>query len=117
MQKNKVDYILNHFSHLMTINERAAWKHWSTNYKIDNGDYVSEEQKEKRRKVSKKAGWISSDPKILGLLKEGIENFRLKTAERIFKEETVEFNCCPKCGSIARTPRAKQCRFCSYDWH
>lgn len=25
---DKVDYILNHYSHLMTFNEIAAWKHW-----------------------------------------------------------------------------------------
>lgn len=31
--------------------------------------------------------------------------------------EKVFFNNCPKCGKLAITPQAKQCRFCSYNWH
>jgi len=26
-------------------------------------------------------------------------------------------NCCPRCGKIARTSRARQCRWCHHDWH
>jgi ribosomal protein L40E len=25
-------------------------------------------------------------------------------------------NLCPKCNGIARTPEAKQCRYCKYTW-
>ena len=28
-----------------------------------------------------------------------------------------EGNNCPKCGKLARTPKAKQCRYCFYNWH
>ena len=24
---------------------------------------------------------------------------------------------CPQCGKLARTPQAKQCRHCGFDWH
>jgi hypothetical protein len=33
-----------------------------------------------------------------------------------YKDE-IYLNKCPKCNKIARTPKAKQCRFCRYDWH
>jgi uncharacterized C2H2 Zn-finger protein len=26
-------------------------------------------------------------------------------------------NRCPRCGEVAKTPKAKQCRFCKHDWH
>lgn len=32
-------------------------------------------------------------------------------------KDKIVLNKCPKCGKIARTPKAKQCRFCQYDWH
>jgi hypothetical protein len=101
----------------MTIKEKAAWKHWSTNYKIDNGNYDSEEKKETRRRLSYRTGWLTKDKEILELLEDGIDEFRRKTAERILKHEKIEFNNCPKCNKLTRTPKAKQCRFCGYDWH
>ncbi|MCJ8155648.1 hypothetical protein MKJ01_17975 [Chryseobacterium sp. SSA4.19] len=40
-------------------------------------------------------------------------------AKRIMKEtpDKVFFNNCSKCGKLARTPFAKQCRYCGYSWH
>jgi hypothetical protein len=26
-------------------------------------------------------------------------------------------NCCPKCDALAKTPKARQCRYCFHDWH
>lgn len=31
--------------------------------------------------------------------------------------EKVFLNNCPKCDKLARTPYAKQCRYCGYNWH
>ena len=31
--------------------------------------------------------------------------------------DKIFWNLCPKCEKLARTPKAKQCRFCKYDWH
>ena len=38
---------------------------------------------------------------------------------RILREHyhEIEFNRCPKCGALARTPTAKQCRKCFHHWH
>ena len=53
--------------------------------------------------------------KLVSLGKEELEN---KIAHRLLKDHESELiNNCPRCGSLARTPNAKQCRFCNYDWH
>ena len=64
-------------------------------------------------------GWYDDSPEVKEALAGGFEAFRKKVAERIFTEHKTEINlnCCPNCGKIARTPMAKQCRFCLFDWH
>ncbi len=31
--------------------------------------------------------------------------------------DKVFWNLCPECNKLARTPKAKQCRFCGHNWH
>ena len=116
MDEDKVRYIMNYHSSFMTMEEKKAWKHWSTTYKMEDSDGTSQ-QKENRRKVSLKTGWLTTDENILNLLKDGIEKFEHNLAERIMNSENIDFNNCPKCGKLARTPFAKQCRYCDFDWH
>lgn len=89
MDIEKVDYIIRYFSNLMTNDEKLALKHQM---------YISK----------------SSDNTTLRN-----ETFKTNIVKRIMNEtpEKVFFNNCPKCGKLARTPQAKQCRFCSYNWH
>lgn len=46
-------------------------------------------------------------------------DFKVSTTKRILSEHKNHplLNYCPKCGELTRTPQAKQCRFCSYNWH
>lgn len=117
MKVETVDYILNHFSSLMNEKESLAWRHYSSDYKLTHGE--NQDTVEKRRKIYLNKGWLTDDEQTLRLLKNGIDHFRLKTAERILEENLAKiyFNNCPKCEELARTPKAKQCRFCGYDWH
>lgn len=64
-------------------------------------------------------GWISEKPEIKEFLKNGYEEFELNVAVRIMKEipEKVFLNKCPQCNGLARTPYAKQCRYCTHHWH
>ena len=70
-------------------------------------------------KAVQQAGWISVDPGILEMVKDGFEIYKKRVTERIFNEhfDELELNLCPKCSKIARTPWAQQCRFCHHDWH
>lgn len=60
---------------------------------------------------------LSTEPNVLNLAKDGYQQFQLTTAARILRDsaDKVFFNYCPACGKLARTPTAKQCRYCS-DW-
>lgn len=117
MDEERIDYILQHSSYLMTSEESLAWKHYASLYKQGANDL--EELSPERKEVYLKKGWVTQDHRILRLLKDGIGEFRRRTAERILKEhgEEVVFNYCPKCGKLTRTPKAKQCRFCFFSWH
>src|SRR5262245_43736455 len=43
-------------------------------------------------------------------------SFYKRTSERILKDHDVFLNRCPYCGSLARTPRARQCGKCYRRW-
>jgi hypothetical protein len=70
-------------------------------------------------KVLTEGGEILSDKNISELTNDGYEAYKERIAQRIFNEHKheLELNLCPKCNKIARTPYAKQCRFCFHNWH
>jgi len=117
MDEDKVDYVFNYYGGLMTDNEYKAWRHYSSNYKLTHGG--EKEPKLEKKKMYLKNGWLSTDPDVLSLLDNGIDEFKRNTVLRILNESSneVTFNLCSNCQKLARTPRAKQCRFCRYDWH
>jgi hypothetical protein len=112
-----IDYILNYFSRFMTLQEKAANKHYSTSFKFSKS--ISNDTNGEKTGFLQERGWLSNDNDVLNLFKDGYKQFRLNTAERIFTEhhDKIYFNNCAKCGRLARTPQAKQCRFCGYSWH
>ncbi len=58
------------------------------------------------------------EPEILILIENGTKVFYERTATRILIEhrEDIFINNCKKCGKLARSPQAKQCRHCGYKW-
>jgi hypothetical protein len=69
-------------------------------------------------KVLSEGGQILSDKNLSGLTNDGYDAYKIRIAERIFDEhiDELELNLCPNCNKIARTPQAKQCRFCFHSW-
>lgn len=114
MNKETIRYIIVYFSRLMTEIERKVMRHSQSLIKL-NYD-ISENSSSAN--LYYKHGWLSKDSEVLDLLNEGYEAFELNLAQRIMREasEKVYFNNCPKCGQLARTPYARQCR-CGYQWH
>ncbi len=115
METELADYIFNYCYEFYNDKERKAKDHhFGLVKKMDQYPDNAPEQmlKAKRR-------FITSDSEALELLKDGYPNFIIKTAERIYRNHKSELklNLCPKCHKIARTPKAKQCRFCEHDWH
>lgn len=77
----------------------------------------TEEQKAARTRLLLKKGWMTDKLEVLQLLDNGIDVFKEKVVRRILGESGREvfLNLCPKCGRLARTPFAKQCR-CGHSW-
>lgn len=111
MDQEKIQYILRYFMDLMTDHEVSALKnHMYTSKTTDNPTL---------RRIMTERKWIDDNPEVEKLLEKGYDEFELYVAHRIMREtpEKVFFNNCPKCGKLARTPYAKQCRFCRNNWH
>nr|WP_315028025.1 hypothetical protein [uncultured Chryseobacterium sp.] len=111
MDKETADYIIRYFKDLMTDNEKLALNYHMYTYKSSDSPYL--------RSMMIEKGWISTDPQIVELLQNGYEEFELNVAQRILADipEKIFFNNCPQCYKLARTPYARQCRHCGYDWH
>ncbi|WP_423736355.1 hypothetical protein [Chitinophaga caseinilytica] len=105
------DYIFNYCSSFWTPEEGKAWKTYNVQVNAGSSESV--------RNRAVEMGWISQDPAVLALLADGYPAFRSNVARRIWTEhrDELELNYCPSCRKIARTPLAKQCRFCGHDWH
>lgn len=120
MEYQEANYIITYFPRLMTTSERIANSHHLFSSKLGNPeDYKSIKHYEKRKDFFKKRNIITDDLEILKFLENGYGDFVLKTAKRIKRESPNQYkvNRCSKCNLIARTPYAKQCRKCEYNWH
>lgn len=105
------DYIFRYCGIYFTEKEKAAQMHL-LKFAKSNGDVSS-----KMYKFLVKEEYPNKE--IMELAKDGFEVFSRKVSERIFREHKLQLslNLCPKCSKIARTPWARQCRYCFYSWH
>jgi hypothetical protein len=111
-------YILRYNADLMTDVELRAQRHLFATMKATKGrsDETAQRETQNDRLHSR---MLSTEPDVLSLTRGGYQQFQLTTAARILRDSAgkVSFNRCPACGALARTPSAKQCRYCGHDWH
>ena len=111
-------YVVRYYPGLMNETERRAYSHLAGVMKATRGrDDVTAQQEAMRHQHFYHG--LSDDPEVLELSKDGMQAFRARTAGRILEDHShhVLLNYCPRCHELARTPKAKQCRFCGFDWH
>jgi hypothetical protein len=110
-------YVVRFHADLMTEAERKAHRHLFATMKATGRDNETAQREAQNHKLHSRM--LSTEPHVLSLAKDGYQQFQLTTAARILRDsaERVFFNCCPACGKLARTPSAKQCRYCGHDWH
>ncbi|BAU52330.1 hypothetical protein [Mucilaginibacter gotjawali] len=115
MNKETARYIIIRFPNLLTADERMAIRNSMSLQKLGDKDRRSSPHAE----FMWKRGLLTDNPVVLDLLKYGYDAFELRACERIMAEcpEKVFFNYCPQCKRLARTPYARQCRYCGHDWH
>lgn len=118
MNSNLVEYVRCNYLRLMNQEERRAYSHLTGTMKATWGRGDSSAQEETRNDPQF-SRWLTDDPAALQLAREGWSMFLERTANRIFSEhrKDIFMNLCPRCHALARTPKAKQCRSCHYNWH
>ena len=117
MDQETAKYIVNYFAQFLTEKEKLAIRHTRSTIKLESAN--NELNTLSLTNVYKKRGWLTGDNEVIDLLKNGYDNFEISAARRILLEHkrNVFLNYCPKCNHLARTPRAKQCKKCEYEWH
>lgn len=118
MDADIASYILRYYGHLMTKQEKLAHKHLQGTLKSTRGRSDVAAQQEARNRDHLRE-MISDGPEVVRLVDSGFQVFIEQTAKRILSQhgERIVLNHCPQCGALARTPKARQCRFCGHDWH
>jgi DNA-binding winged helix-turn-helix (wHTH) protein len=110
-------YVVHYHANLMNAAENQAQAHLSATMKATGrSDKAAQLEAQKSAAYS---CYLSKDPAVLRLANDGYEVFVETTATRILEEysERLKLNRCPSCARVARTPTARQCRFCGCDWH
>jgi len=104
------DYIYRYCGKFMTEDEHTAKR--TIMYSLNTTS-------ESMLSLMREKKWISDDPKILRMIEDGHEALKERIVNRIWSDHLVELelNLCPVCKKVARTPHARQCRFCFHDWH
>jgi hypothetical protein len=106
-------YVWNHYQHLFSKLEQLGAKAAFAEEKASNAASPSMADLLRKR-------WGSTDePEVVAALADGRDAFRNRVRERVVKENAneIDINRCPACHRIVRTPRARQCLWCSHSWH
>jgi hypothetical protein len=119
MDIDRAHYIVRYYSAFMTPQERLADRHLLATSKITRGRTDGSAQEEAIGSSKPIRELLSADPDVIQLAAGGLDAFAVRTADRIYVDhrEEIFFNDCPRCGRLAKTPKAKQCRYCHHDWH
>jgi len=101
-------YVIDYYGGLMTRAEWLAYRTFVVEGKVQHG-YDPKLLSDLR----------TDDPEALSLMSQGVESFQFHVRKRILRDhrERVFLNYCPKCGGLARTPKARQCCWCFHQWH
>jgi hypothetical protein len=120
LDSDELEYVFRFYGHLMSPLESAASRHLFATAKLTKGRTDLPAQEEARHSSHPiRRDLLSDHPDILQLTRDGREAFTRRAAQRIFNAHRAEiiFNRCPRCGRVAKTPKARQCRFRRHDWH
>lgn len=117
MDQETVRYIIDYHKDLLSEAERWALRHILSTQKL--AAIQEDTTRERMMQIYQRQGWLTTDQNVLDRLADGPDAFLYNTAVRVFNEYGGErlLNLCSRCGRLARTPAARQCRHCGNDWH
>jgi hypothetical protein len=110
MDRTLAQYVIRYYGHLMTDEEKFAYNHLCVQDKMSHAS--------SKGMHAHLHSLLTTNPDVLALTECGLEEFIQRTAERLMRlnGSKVHLNYCPACGKLAKTPKARQCRFCLHDW-
>lgn len=107
------EYVWDHYQSLMTDLERriggAVWAELRT---VKSSSPRNTDPNEHTQH-------LPSDPAIRAALVEGPHVFLRRVRDRLLLQYPgkIAINRCPRCTRVLRSPDARQCFWCGYDWH
>lgn len=107
------DYVWTHYQDLFTQLESLGALALNDEQYSNSGEAQSVSSLMRER-------WCHENrPQLFEALSEGGSVFRTRVRNRLLHQhaDLIVINRCPACSKIVRTPRAKQCLWCDYDWH
>jgi hypothetical protein len=119
MDPQVASYVIGYYGRFLYEQEQLAYRHLIGTAKVTRGRSEGAAQAEARNAKPHLRKLLSDDPEILLLARDGLEAFVERTATRILAKQAsaILLNYCPRCKRLAKTPKARQCRFCFHDWH
>jgi hypothetical protein len=105
-------FVWDYYGQLMTeFERRVGWAHLAEGKAAAGHTTVAEF-------ILRRHG-IADDPEAKAALADGVDAFRRRVCRRLLAEHGAEIhvNRCAKCMRVARTPKARQCFWCGFDWH
>jgi hypothetical protein len=106
-------YVWNHYQRLMTEFERRVGR------AIISREKASASQSPQMQAAVSRLWGAIDDPEVSAALADGPQSFRRRVCERLLSESGAEVfvNRCPTCARVVRSPQARQCFWCGFDWH
>jgi hypothetical protein len=105
-------YVWDYYGRLMSeFEQRVGWAHLADGKAAAGHHAVAQF-------ILRRHG-IPGDPEAEAALSDGVEAFRQRVCRRVLAEHGTQafVNRCPSCGRVVRTPQARQCFWCGFDWH
>jgi hypothetical protein len=89
----------------MTAKKKLASRYLTATAKVTHGRSNVDAQEEARNSRMHLRNFLSADPEVLELARDGVDAFVPRTAQRIMAAHSDELhiNRCPRCGKVART--------------
>jgi hypothetical protein len=115
MDSELVKYLVTYYTGLLSVKEKLLIKHAKSHLTLTRetlGDFIKEVNWVD--KFADTSHYFNDNSNPLRITND---NFDILIASRILetKRDHIFLNYCPKCGRLARTPTAKQCR-CGHSW-
>jgi hypothetical protein len=112
-------YIWKHYQHLMTELERRAGRAILGRAKVEAARARDTAASREMAKLLSERWAEVGVPEVDAALADGPAVFRRKVRDRLLSEcgSEVFVNRCGRCKRVVRTPQARQCLWCGFDWH